>query len=291
LYHGDKVRLPIETNRLVYQMPLTLTFQSADRLPVSAEGILPSRLCGLTPSAVEKLPLRHGNRQTPLAELFKVTGKLDSGELGFAGELSTVDDIGKGLDGGTLHIEGNVGHSLGASMSAGRIDLNGSAGDFAGCGMRGGVLSIHGNAGDEAGGSLPGGQRGMTGGTLLISGSAGNSLGHTMRRGIIAVGGPCGDFVGVNMLAGSIFLYDTHGKSLGAEMRRGTIFLLAGHEPWLLPTFRHACRLAPPILPLLMREIARFGWLRDAMAPHALFDLYHGDLLSLGRGEVLSRIC
>ncbi len=127
----------------------------------------------------------------------------------------------------------------------------------------------------------------MTGGTILIDGSVGNELGHTMRRGLIAVGGDAGDVIGFNMLAGTIVVLGATGIRHGAGMRRGTLLLLGDSPPPLLPTFRYACRFRPLATTLVLRSLETLGfavpdslWLRDV-------ELYNGDLIAGGRGELL----
>jgi formylmethanofuran dehydrogenase subunit C len=129
----------------------------------------------------------------------------------------------------------------------------------------------------------------MTGGTILIDGDVGDEIGSAMRRGVLAVGGSCGDVAGFNMIAGSILVFGRCGIRTGAGMRRGTIGLFGTETPKLLPTFRLACRYRPLFLRLYCRELARLGF---SIAARSLdFDmlLYRGDLVGLGKGEVLVR--
>lgn len=127
----------------------------------------------------------------------------------------------------------------------------------------------------------------MTGGEILIDGDAGNELGHSMRRGLVAVAGNAGDLVGFNMLAGTVLVLGDAGIRHGAGMRRGTLALLGQHAPPILPTFRYACRYRPEIMLLLLRHLQQAGFSVPAERIAARYELYNGDLLEGGRGELL----
>ena len=91
------------------------------------------------------------------------------------------------------------------------------------------------------------------------------------------------------MIAGTILVFGTCGGPVGAEMRRGTIGLFGPEPPRLLPTFRRAGRFRPLFLRLIDREIWRLGFpLVQGLSDDEL-TLYHGDLVSLGKGEVWIR--
>ena len=107
-----------------------------------------------------------------------------------------------------------------------------------------------------------------------------------MRRGLIAVGG-CGDVAGFNMLAGTILVFGPCGIRHGAGMKRGTIGLFGPKPPPMLPTFRHACRYEPQALQLILTNLRQRGYqLANTMSPTTV-DLYNGDFLEGGRGEIL----
>jgi formylmethanofuran dehydrogenase subunit C len=126
----------------------------------------------------------------------------------------------------------------------------------------------------------------MRGGVILIDGPAGNEIGAAMRRGLIAVGG-AGDYPGVSLIAGSVFVFGPSGVRPGAGMKRGTL-VFAGPAPELLRTFRFACTYEPVFLALYLQRLAAWGY----KVPEALFRArwrrYPGDLVSLGKGEVLT---
>src|SRR5690606_14965857 len=125
------------------------------------------------------------------------------------------------------------------------------------------------------------------GGTILIDGNVGNEVGHTMRRGWIAIGGSAGDMVGFNMIAGTVMIFGGCGIRPGAGMRRGTIALLGGEIPRLLPTFKHNCRYQPLFLQMMLRDLAKqeFPFPQELLS--ADYDLYSGDLVAVGKGEIL----
>jgi formylmethanofuran dehydrogenase subunit C len=165
----------------------------------------------------------------------------------------------------------------------------GDASDWVGGEMHGGLIHVRGKAGHLVGSAYRGSAKGMTKGTILIGGAAGNEIGHSMRRGLIAVGGDIGDLAGLNMLAGSIVLFGNSGIRHGAGMKRGTIAFLGPTAPPLLPTFRRACRYRPEVLQLIYRQLRR----HEFRIPDELFtcayDLFNGDFLAGGRGELLIR--
>jgi formylmethanofuran dehydrogenase subunit C len=131
----------------------------------------------------------------------------------------------------------------------------------------------------------------MTKGTILVGGDAGNEIGHSMRRGTIAIGGSIGDLAGINMLAGTILVFGESGIRHGAGMKRGTIAFLGKTAPPILPTFRWACRYRPEILPLIYRHLRRLDFAVSDELLSSYYELYNGDFLAGGRGELLIRAC
>lgn len=270
-------------------MPLKLRYTAETNVPVEVEGLTPDFARDKSVSELERFEILHGNRKTPLAEMFKVTGDASDGRLNFEGNLAGVHWIGAKMTNGHIHIDGPAGRHVGSEMSGGHIHTHGDVGDHAGAEMRGGHLHIGGSAGNRVGAAYPGSRRGMTGGSLLIAGNAGDEIGHLMRRGLIAIGGTSGDHVGFNMLAGSIVLFGRTGVRPGAGMKRGTIALLGDANPTLLPTFRRACRLQPMAFRVVLRSLRNHHFEIPDELLAAQFDLYNGDFLSGGRGEILVR--
>jgi len=268
---------------------LTLRYRATTAIPVEAECLSPDHFAGKSPAEIAVIPVQHGNRQVPLGEFFDVTGDAADREIAVAGDCGRVKWIGTAMTAGRITIYGNAGMHLGSEMRGGEIEVHGHAGDWVGAEMRGGRIRVRGNAGDLAGAGYRGSRKGMRGGTILIEGNAGSEIGSVMRRGLIAVGGSSGDFAGVSLIAGSIVLFGPAGLRIGAGMQRGTVAVL-GECPPLLPSFRFDCEYRPLFLNLYLRQLRQWGF---PIAPElfaATFCRYSGDLVSLGKGEILQRV-
>lgn len=275
-------------------MPLRLVYHVKSTVPVEAEGLLPSSLRNKSRKEVEKTLVWHGNRQVPLAELFQISGDQSDMEIRFEGDLGGVHWIGARLDGGKIHVAGNAGRHVGSQMSAGEIEISGHVDDFLGVEMRAGTIHVHGNAGNQVGGVYPGSRRGMRGGNILVEGNVGHELGRSMRRGLIAVGGSTGEGPGYGMIAGTILIAGECGPRPAVNMRRGTMVLTDPRQrPALLPSFRQACRRSPEFLPLVLAELERLGFQMSSSGKAtdliSEYDVYNGDLLTIGKGEILMR--
>jgi formylmethanofuran dehydrogenase subunit C len=268
-------------------MPLTLTLRQPSQIPIEVEGVTPAAIRGLSVDEIERIGIYHGNRAVPLAEWFSVRGNPADEHIVFEGDLGSVHWIAAKMTSGKIDIHGDAGRHLGSEMSGGEIVARGNASDWAGAQMRGGMIRIHGSAGDLAGAAYRGSPQGMAGGTILIHGRAGHEIGAAMRRGLIAVAGDAGDLAGYGMLAGSIFVLGRAGMRPGAQMSRGTIALLGPQPPPLLPSFRYACRFQPEMLRLMFRQLQGHGFPLEEPHSGTKYDLYNGDLLALGRGEIL----
>ncbi|MEN1680728.1 MAG: formylmethanofuran dehydrogenase subunit C [Planctomycetota bacterium] len=271
-------------------MPLELTYRSdaarqVDGLPVELEGFTPDRFRGESIDAVRGFEAMVGNRPTPLGDLFDIEGSTDDGEWRLAGDLAGVHYVGAGMREGSITVEGPVGRHAGAGMVGGALAVRGDAGDWLGAEMRGGRIDVGGNAGDYLGAGYPGSARGVRGGTVVVRGAAGDYAGHTMRRGWITVGDAIGQFAGYRMRAGTLMVFGETGTRPGAEMVRGTLGLF-GPTPQLLPTFRRACAIEPQFLAVMARSLQG-----DGLTVPSRVELWHGDLLTGGRGEVLLPRC
>jgi formylmethanofuran dehydrogenase subunit C len=143
---------------------------------------------------------------------------------------------------------------------------------------------VRGDAGHLVGAAYRGASVGMRGGAILIEGKAGNEIGANMRRGFIAIGGDCGDFAGGGLIAGSVFIFGRPGVRTGAGLKRGTVAVWG--ETALLPTFRYDCDYRPVFLALYLRQLREWGFPLKDDAP-GVWRRYSGDLVSLGKGEVL----
>jgi formylmethanofuran dehydrogenase subunit C len=269
-------------------MALTFTYRGDTPIPVEVEGIVPAALREKSLAEIEQLPIHHGNRQVPLAEFFRVAGNPDDEQLTFVGDLAGVHWIGAKMDRGVVRVEGNAGRHVGSELRGGEVHVSGNAGDWVGGEMKKGLIFVRGNAGHLVGSAYRGSPRGMTGGTLLIGGSVGDEIGHSMRRGLIAVGGSTGDFPCLNMIAGSVFVFGTTGIRAAAGMRRGTLAVF-GEPPQLLHTFKSTGAFNPLYLRLYFAALRRHGFEVPAELDDVDLQMYTGDLLTVGKGEVLVR--
>jgi len=268
-------------------MTLTLTLKETSKVPLEVEGITPDTVQSLSVAEIEKLSMFQGNVEIPLAEFFSVKGDASDAHMVWEGELAGVQWIGAQMASGRLEVKGDAGRHVGSEMSGGELSVSGNVSDWLGGEMKGGVIHVGGNAGHLVGAAYRGSRRGMTGGMLLVDGNAGNEIGHTMRRGLIAIGGDIGDVAGFNMLAGTILSAGNVGIRHGAGMRRGTLTFLGDERPPILSTFRYACRYRPDFMKLICRQLEQ---LKFKVASHwndVEFDLYHGDMIDGGRGEML----
>jgi formylmethanofuran dehydrogenase subunit C len=268
---------------------LQLRYNASTSIPVEIEGLTPQWAAGRSAAEVERFEIFHGNRKHALAEYFSVTGDAADGRLEFEGNLSGVHWIGAQMSGGEIHVQGNAGRHVGSEMSGGTIHVHGNASDWVGGEMHGGLIHVRGNAGHLIGSAYRGSRVGMTGGTILVGGSAGNEVGHTLRRGLIAIGGACGDFVGFNMIAGTVLTFGECGIRPAAAMRRGTVGLFGAKPPGLLGTFTKGCVWRPEMLRLIFRRLQTFGFSVPDDCWDAQYRVYHGDNVTIGRGEILVR--
>lgn len=270
-------------------MPLTLTYYGETSVPVEIEGLTPDWACDKSLAEIERFEIYHGNRKIPLAEMFRLAGNASDRHFEFEGNLAGVHWIGAHMTDGRIDIHGPAGRHVGSEMSGGEIHVHGNSSGWTGAEMHGGFIHVHGNAGHLVGAAYRGSARGMTGGTIIVDGNAGNEIGLTMRRGLIAVGGATGDMIGFNMIAGTVLAFGECGIRPGAGMRRGTIGLLGPNPPPLLPSFRFSSTFQPQYLSVLLRSLRAKGMTFDESLMAAEFDFFQGDLVSVGKGEIVFR--
>ena len=122
---------------------------------------------------------------------------------------------------------------------------------------------------------------------LLIDGNAGDEVGCIDECGLIAVGGGIGDLTAMGMIAGSVFVFGEPGIRSGAGMKRGTLAFFGPHPGSFLPTFRFDCEYRPVFLLLYLRQLRTWGFPAEPRAFSGLAQRYSGDLMALGKGEVL----
>ena len=268
---------------------LTLRYQADTSVPVEVEGLTPSALRDKSLADIQRFEIFHGNCKVPLGEFFDVGGDPSDARFEFEGNLAGVHWIGAQMAEGEIHIRGDAGRHVGSEMTGGTIHVHGNASDWVGGEMHGGLIHVHGNAGHLIGSAYRGSDVGMTGGTIMVDGSVGNEVGLTLRRGLIAIGGTCGDFIGANMIAGTVLAFGSCGIRPAAGMRRGTVGLLGPNPPALLVTFRKSCVYKPLFLQLLFRQLKSFGFAVPEECWTASYGLYHGDHVTVGRGEIVIR--
>lgn len=251
-------------------------------------------LAALTPAAtarmglgdIERLSLAMGSETLAVGDIFTVTGS--PGErIVIEGGDGRLDNVGAGLDGGTLVVEGDVGADAGAGMKGGRLEIGGSAGVRAASGMSGGLLLIGGNAGDYLAAARTGtGERfGMSGGLVRVGGSIGSRAGDRMRRGTIVAKGGIGAAAASRMIGGTMWAEGGFGDNPGQLLRRG--MLIAPSVSRRLPTFVDCGRHQLVILTILHRYLtAELG----ALAPKPISGpvrRFAGDMATIGKGELL----
>ena len=273
---------------------ITLHLREPTTIPIEADSICPDHFVGRSRAEIEALPAFYGRRKVTLGDLFTVEGE-NSDNVVVEGDRSAersrrslrhVKKIGQRMTRGRITVRGDVGLHLGAYMSGGEIIVEGNAGDWAGAHMQGGRLWIQGNAGHLLGAAYRGEKRGVNRGMIVVEGDAGRETGAQMRRGLIVVRGDVGDFAGAKMIAGSIFVFGRLGARAGAGMKRGTIVALGDHAE-LLPTFRYDCRFQPVFLRYYLLRLREWGLpIRDEYLESS-YRRYHGDITTLGKGEIL----
>jgi formylmethanofuran dehydrogenase subunit C len=70
-------------------------------------------------------------------------------------------------------------------------------------------------------------------------------------------------------------------------MKRGTLVFLS-EKPALLPTFRFSCNYNPSFLTIYFNKLKQFNF--PLLTPtDTTWSRYCGDLISLGRGEILCK--
>lgn len=257
-------------------MGFKLTLRTPSPVPLEVDGVLPERVANLSALEVAKLPVLHGSRTEPLGEHFEVTtGTL--ADVHFAGDTRNVHAIGRGMTGGSVYVENDVGRHVGALMTGGELIVDSAAGDWLGAEMKGGRIEVRHSAGNSVGAAYVGSRRGMTGGSILVRGGVGDELGVRMRRGLIVVD-DTGEFVGADMIAGTIVVRGEMGRRAGAGMKRGTLLAIGGLAE-VAPGFRFSCEYEPAFLGLLLKGLAlpAVGRVR----------CYRGDVLTGGKGELL----
>jgi formylmethanofuran dehydrogenase subunit C len=252
-------------------MPLKLTYRAETSIPVEVEGLTPDWACAKSVAEIERFEIFHGNRKVALAEMFTVSGDASDKRFEFEGNLAGVHWIGAHMRTGRIFLHGPGGRHIGSELRGGEIIVEGDAGGWVGCEMRAGLIHVYGSAGH------------------LVGGNAGNEIGLSMQQGTIAIGGTAGDMLGFNMTDGTILVLGDCGIRPGAGMHGGTIGLLGTTPSPILPSFRLDRTTQPEKPAVALRELRENGlrWDDSQMPPEV--DVYVGDLVADGNGEIYSR--
>jgi formylmethanofuran dehydrogenase subunit C len=272
-------------------MSIKLIYRAETSVPVEVEGLTPDWAWDKSLAEIERFDIFHGNRKLPLAEMFVVSGDARDKRFDFEGNLAGVHWIGAHMRNGQIYIHGAAGRHVGSELRGGEIHVEGHAGGWVGCEMRGGLIHVQGNAGHLVGAAYRGSAKGMIGGTILVDGDAGNEIGLSMQQGIIAIGGAAGDMLGFNMFDGTVLVLGDCGIRPGAGLHGGTIGLLGPTPTPVLPSFRFDRTTQPEKLTLVLRDLRDKGLrLNESQLP-AEVDVFVGDLIEEGTGEIyLSRV-
>ena len=237
------------------------------------------------------LELRIGARSYSVRDLFEIDA-WDGGMLSLPGSDRWIG-IGAGMTEGSLQVDGDAGALAGVGLSGGRLSVNGSTGDYTGAAMTAGRIEVQGNAGSHLGAALPGQSLGVRGGSILVDGDAGPYAGMGQRGGVIGIGGNAEAWAGYQMRAGTLIVGSGELIHVGIEMRRGTIIGL-GAKPPESPGFVRDGPFDSTWLTMLVKTLASAGvgnslktCLSGANGERSAFEAWRGDLLSLGKGEVL----
>jgi len=266
--------------------PLVLTLRGEPEQRLDLSPLLPQRLKGLTPAAVEAIPLQTTRQPITVGDAFRLRpGDVET--IRIVGGSERLDRVGEGLDSGAIEVEGDVGQRAGRGLSGGRLTIHGDAGPCAGSGMSGGMIEIRGAAGPFLAGPLPGEMAGMRGGTIIVRGDAGERAADRLRRGTIVIEGRAGAYAGSRMIAGTLILCGPAGALPGYLMKRGTIILGRDCEA-LAPTFVDSGIHDLVALRLLARSVAALSSRAEATLRRPLQRLA-GDTSVLGKGELFCR--
>ena len=222
-------------------MTVYLKLTQEPDIPLEADTITPSHFAGKSAAEIGSLPVLQGNQTLELKTFFDVSGESgsspDETEIVVSGNLKNVKMIGKGMSGGRITVEGDVGMYLGAEMIAGRIHVKGSVGSWAAAEMEGGNSQIEGDAADYLCAGYRGSPDGMKGGRVYVAGNVGREMGSHMRKGFVAVKGNVDTLAGVRMKGGTIIVVGDMAERVGVEATKGMILCL-GKMDSLLPTYK-----------------------------------------------------
>lgn len=261
---------------------LTFKLRSAPADRVNLSALTPEKLAALSALEIETLVI--GDDGARLGDHFAVEGSVCDTVV-ISGGSERFDQVGAGLAGGTLIVEGATGAYAGQGMTGGRLDIRGDAGPWLGSGLTGGLVLVKGSAGDFVGGPRAGDKQGMAGGTIVVEGNIGERAGDRMRRGTILSRGTIGAMAGSRMMGGTLWTERGFGAGPGPLLRRGT--LIGPRVERMMATFAD-CGWHDLVIARIMNRhfVETLGPLAPRPLP-AKVRRYAGDLASLGKGEIL----
>ncbi|MFA5949481.1 MAG: formylmethanofuran dehydrogenase subunit C [Hyphomicrobium sp.] len=263
---------------------LSLTLKQAPIQLLDLSQLIPSKLAGLSIDQVRRI-LVVANGSLSVDDVFQVAGETGGDTIAISGSSSLFDNVGAGLEAGTIVVEGAVGNAAGAKMKGGRLDIRGDAGAYLASGLTGGLVTVKGSAGDFLGGTRAGDRFGMMGGTVVVEGNTGQRAGERMRRGTVVVRGKFGPAAGSRMAGGTLWTETGFGAGPGPLLRRGT--LIGPAAEGILPTFADCGSHDLNILRILSRYLAEtLGALAPKPLPPKVRKLA-GDFATIGKGEIL----
>ncbi|MDF1537392.1 MAG: formylmethanofuran dehydrogenase subunit C [Candidatus Thorarchaeota archaeon] len=221
-------------------MTVNLTLKTELDLPIEADTVTPSHFAGKSLEEIGKLPVLQGNQMLELKDFFDINGEAgetpDDTEIVVEGDLKKVKMIGKGMNGGKITVNGDVGMYLGAEMIAGRIHVKGSVDAWAAAEMVGGNIQIEGDAADRICAGYRGSLEGMMGGRVYVAGNVGREAASQMRKGFLAVKGNVGELAAAKMQGGTIVVCGNLAERPGVSAKKGMIIVL-GKIDSLIPTY------------------------------------------------------
>ena len=245
---------------------VTLTLRAPLEQVIDATHIKPDAFASMSERDISALPVWSGRTQHTLGDFFAVSGG-SSARVRVVGDVRLATELGAGMTGGELIIDGNAGAGIGTGMS-------------------GGSIHVRGDVGDRVGAASPGAARGMTGGEIVVEGSAGSDAGARMRRGLLFVGGDAGDRSARAMIAGTVIVIGRVGAEPAHGNKRGT--LVAGDGISIPVTYRHACDYEPPHVRLALTYLSRrYGLSIYPRRVDGRYRRYCGDAGTVAKGEIL----
>jgi formylmethanofuran dehydrogenase subunit C len=268
---------------------MSMLFQWKEKHPpvgtIDGSALRPDRLAALTAVELKQQRITIGRREYLWGEVFEIEG--DPASTWTVPGAVNYLNLAAGLSAGLLRIDGHAGDYAGLKLAGGRLEINGSAGHSLGAGMLGGLIKVTGDAGPQVGGPCPDSMDGMTDGEIMIAGSAGPRAGFRMRRGLIAANQGA-EQAGYQTQAGTLVVFQGPLPTPGLSMKRGTILILDPTiEPTWLPYYHLDCVFRPTFVQILLGRLQTLGWPLPEGSRHGKYQLYTGDRLNSGKGEIL----